>query len=276
MPPTMAGPSRFRRPTRRENHARTGIPNPMATFFHPVRIIAQRELRAFFDSLIAYILLALFLGFSGFFTWLYGADVFLLGQASLQSFFGVAYWTLFLFIPALTMRMIAEERRSGTIELLLTKAISDRQVVVGKFLACLSLLAIALAFTLPYYVTISLIGPIDHGAVLSGYLGLLLMSGVYISIGLLASSLTDNQIVAFLTALFIGLFFHIIFEVLAGNFTGPVAAVLGALSMANHFDSISRGVIDSKDLVYFLSLTGFGLFAAEMALVRRNVVAAKA
>ena len=113
-------------------------------------IIAKRELRSFLNSLMAYILLIAFLGFSGFFTWLSGSDVFMVGQASLQSFFGIAYWSLFFFIPGLTMGLLAEETRSGTIELLLTKPITDWQVVVGKFLSSWILIAIALAFTLPY------------------------------------------------------------------------------------------------------------------------------
>ena len=100
---------------------------------HATWIIAKRELASFFDSLIAYIMLVLFLGFSGFFTWLLGSDVFYTGQASLESFFNVAYWTLFFFIPALTMRLLAEEKKSGTVELLLTKAVTDRQIVIGKF-----------------------------------------------------------------------------------------------------------------------------------------------
>ena len=133
-----------------------------------VWIITKRELRSFFDSLIAYILLVLFLGFSGLFTWLYGSDIFMVGQASLQSFFGIAYWTLFFFIPALTMRLLAEEKRSGTLELLLTKAVSDRQIVVGKFLAALFLILIALAFTLPYVITLSNIGNLDNGGVFCG------------------------------------------------------------------------------------------------------------
>ncbi len=245
----------------------------MAFNFSPVRIIALRELRSYFDSLTAYVLLVLFLGFSGFFTWLYGADVFLLGQASLQSFFSVAFWSLFLFIPALTMRMIAEEKKTGTIELLLTKAVTDREVIIGKYLACLALIGIALALTLPYYITIASIGNIDHGAVWCGYLGLILMSSVYIAGGLFASSLTDNQIVAFLLALLIGLCFHLIVEILAGSFTGITGFILSGLSMSRHFDSISRGVIDTRDLIYFLSLTAFGLFAAEMMLARRNLIA---
>ncbi|MBL7863504.1 MAG: ABC transporter permease subunit, partial [Cyclobacteriaceae bacterium] len=183
-------------------------------------IIARRELQSFFDSLIAYILLILFLGFSGFFTWLYGSDIFMVGQATLQSFFGIAYWTLFFFIPALTMRLLAEEKKTGTIELLLTKAVTDRQVVVGKFLGAFLLVLIALVFTAPYVITLSNIGNIDAGEIICGYAALALMSGAYISIGLYASSLTNNQIVAFLLSLSIGLFFHIIFGVLAGNFTG--------------------------------------------------------
>jgi ABC-2 type transport system permease protein len=170
------------------------------------------------------------------------------------------------------MRMLAEEKKTGTIELLLTKAVTDREVVIGKFLACLALIGIALAFTLPYYITIANIGSIDHGAVWCGYLGLLLMSAVYISVGLFASSLTDNQIVAFLLALLIGLIFHLIIEVLAGNFTGFLGSILSSLSMSRHFDSVSRGVLDTRDLLYFLSLTAFGLYAAEMMLARRNLV----
>ncbi len=235
-------------------------------------IIAKRELSSFFDSLIAYILIIVFLGLSGFFTWLFGSDIFFIGQATLQPFFSVAYWTLFFFIPALTMRMIAEEKRSGTIELLLTKAVSDWDVVIGKFIACLLLIVIALAFTIPYYITVSFIGPVDHGAVLSGYFGMILMSMTYISIGLFASSITTNQIVAFLFSLFIGVFFLIIFDVLSGNFTGMLGQVLSYLSLSTHYESISRGVIDSKDLIYFLSITFFGLVLAESVLSKRNIV----
>ena len=238
---------------------------------HATWIIAKKELQSYFDSLIAYILLILFLGFSGFFTWLFGSDVFMVGQASLQSFFSIAYWTLFFFTPALTMRLLAEEKKTGTLELLLTKAVTDRQVVTGKFLAALLLVFIALACTFPYVVTLSYIGDIDAGEIFCGYTGLALMSGAYISIGLYASSLTNNQIVAFLLALSIGLFFHIIFEVLAGSFTGIVAQVFATLSLNNHFESLSRGVIDTRDVIYFLSLIFLGLFLAEMSLTKRNL-----
>jgi ABC-2 type transport system permease protein len=238
----------------------------------PIWSIAKRELKTFFDSLVAYILLVVFLGVSGFFTWLFGSDVFFVGQATLQPFFSIAYFTLFFFIPALTMRMLAEEKRSGTIELLLTKPITDWNVVLGKFLAALILICIALLLTLPYYITVWAIGPIDHGAVWCGYFGLILMSMTYIAIGLFASSITNNQIVAFLLALFIGIFFLIIFNVLSNNFTGFLGELLSYLSLSTHFDSISRGVIDSRDILYFLTITLFGLILAESSLAKRNIV----
>lgn len=235
-------------------------------------IISKRELKSFFDSLSAYIIIIAFLGFTGFFTWLSGSNIFYGGQATLQTFFGVAYWTLFFFIPAITMKMIAEEKKSGTMELLLTKPVSDFQVVTAKFLAALLLVAIALLLSLPYYFTVWAIGPIDHGAVWCGYLGMLLMSMTFISIGIFASSITNNQIVAFLLSLFIGAFFLIIFNVLAGDSTGTTGMILNYLSLSTHYDSISRGVIDSKDIIYFASITFLGLFLAQIVLSKRNIV----
>jgi ABC-2 type transport system permease protein len=237
-----------------------------------VIVIAKRELNAFFDSLIAYILLIVFLAISGFFSWLYGSDIFFIGQASLQSFFSIAYWTLFFFIPAITMKMIAEERKSGTIELLLTKPVTDWQVVLGKFSASVILIIIALLFTLPYYITVWSIGPIDHGSVWCGYLGMILMSMTLTSIGLFASSITNNQIVSFLLSLFIGVFFIIIFDVLSISLNGSIAQVFNYLNLSTHYDSISRGVIDSKDVLYFLSITFFGLMLCESILSKRNIV----
>ena len=233
-------------------------------------IITVRELNSFFDSLIAFIMIILFLGFSGFFTWISGSDIFMVGQASLRSFFSIAYWTLFFFIPALTMRLIAEEKKSGTIEMLLTKAVTDRQVILGKYIATLLLIIIALCFTLPYVITISRIGNLDFGETICGYLALILMSAAYTSIGLFSSSITNNQIVAFLTALFIGLFFHIIFEVIAGGMKGILGQAVNSLAVSVHFESLTRGVVDSKDLIYFGSIIFMGLFLAEVSLSKRN------
>lgn len=233
-------------------------------------IITRRELSAFFDSLIAYVLIVIFLGLSGFFTWLFGNNVFVIGQASLQVFFQIGFWTLFFFIPALTMKMLAEETKAGTIELLSTKAITDWQIVTGKFLACLLLVLIALLSTLPYYITVSQLGSVDHGAIIGGYFGLLFLSAGYISIGIFASSMTNNQIVAFLFALLIGIFFQLLFDIMGFNLRGSIGSVFNYLSMRNHFDSLSRGVIDSRDIIYFFSVILGGLTVSQVMLSKRN------
>ena len=233
--------------------------------------IARRELASFFDSLIAFILLVVFLGVSGIFTWMLGSDVFLRGQADLQAFFGIAYWALYLFVPALTMRTLAEERRSGTLDLLLSRSVSDWQVVLGKFWASLLLIAIALACTLPYYLTVAWLGDLDHGAAWSGYLALFLLGAAYVSIGVYASSITDNQIVAFLVALTINTCLHLLLPFIAGNFTGVAGSVLEFLGTPQHFQSMGRGVVDSRDLLYFLSVVVLGLTAAEINLAKRGL-----
>jgi ABC-2 type transport system permease protein len=235
-------------------------------------ILTKKELASYFDSLIAYVMIILFLGLSGFFTWLFGNSIFLIGQADLQVFFSISYWTLFFFIPAITMRSLAEETRAGTIELLSTKAVSDWEIVLGKFLACFLLVAIALACTLPYYLTVAHLGKIDHGATIGGYLGLMLFSAMYISIGLFSSSITNNQIVAFLLALFVGIFFHILFDVISAQMTGMLGNIFNYLSARTHFESISRGVVDSRDILYFLSIIFVGLLLSETMLSKRNWV----
>lgn len=233
-------------------------------------IIARRELAAFFDSIIAYVILVIFLGVAGFFTWIVDSNIFLSNQADLGIFFQLAFLILFIIIPAITMRTLAEETKTGTIELLSTKAITDWEIVIGKFLACLILVAIALVSTLPYYITVSYLGDIDHGGVMGGYLGLLLLSAAYIGIGILASSFTSNQIVAFLLALIVTISFHFLFGIVASGIEGPVGQVFHFLSAQTHFDSLSRGVIDSRDLLFFLSILILGLVLSTSMLSRRN------
>ena len=238
---------------------------------HAVWTICKREVNAFFDSLTAYVLLVIFLGLSGTFTWLFGqGDVFFVGQASLQTFFQVAFWTLFFFIPAVTMGMISEERRSGTLELLATKPLDDLQIVAGKWLAAWSLVAIALVFTLPYYATVAQLGPIDHGATVSGYIGLLLVSAVYVSIGIFASSLTSNQIVAFLLSLLVAVFLHLLFGQMAAVLPDAAANVAEFLDLQGHFQTMARGVIDMASVLYTLSLTLVGGLAATLSLKSRS------
>ena len=236
-----------------------------------VWIITRRELSAFFDSLIAYVMIILFLGLSGLFTWLIpGSNIFFLGQATLDVFYNVSFWSLFFFIPAITMRMIAEENKEGTIELLITKAVSDGQIVAGKFLACLILVLIALLCTIPYYITVSQLGNVDDGAVIGGYIGLIFLAASYISIGLFASSLTQNQIVAFLLALLVSIFFQLLFDAFGSGLTGFFGELFNYLSLRTHFDSLSRGVIDSRDLIYFLSIIVIGLIGTRIMLSKRN------
>ncbi|HYW33769.1 MAG TPA: ABC transporter permease [Balneolaceae bacterium] len=232
--------------------------------------ICKREVNAFFDSLIAYIMLIVFLGLSGLFTWLVGgSDIFLVGQASLNSFFGVAFWTLFFFIPAITMRMVAEEDRSGTMELLATKPVSVFQIIGGKWLAAWFLVLISLALTLPYDVTVANLGNLDIGATFSGYLALMLISAVYTSIGIFASSLTSNQIVAFIVSLFIAFFFQLLFSMLASILPNFLANIANYLSLSQHFHSMARGVIGLSDLIYLGSLALLGYLFATASLKRR-------
>lgn len=232
--------------------------------------ICKREINAFFDSLMAYIMLIVFLGISGLFTWLFGGgDIFFVGQASLGSFFGVAFWTLFFFIPAVTMRMMAEEEQAGTLELLATKPISHLQIVAGKWLAAWLLIAISLVLTIPYYITVANLGPIDHGATVSGYLALLLISAAYTSIGIFASSLTGNQIVAFITSLFIAIFFQMLFGQMASILPDFLANIAEFLSLTQHYQTMARGVIGISNITYLLSLVLLGFLFASASLKRR-------
>lgn len=235
-----------------------------------VLLIARKELASFFDAPMAYLVIVAFLAVGGFFTWWFGTDIFIRGIADLSTFFQVANWSFFILIPAITMRTLAEERKSGTLDLLLVRALTPGQVVAGKFLACLALIALTLACTLPYYFTVASLGPVDHGTVLCGYLGLLLMSAAYIALGLFASSLTANQITAYVLALVFMAFFHFGASVVAANATGTLGAVFRYLSTGSHFESMGRGVIDSRDLMFFITFTCIGLLLAAHALARRG------
>ncbi len=229
----------------------------------PIWIVTRKEISSFFDSLVAYVFLIVFLLICGIFTWLYGmfvGDVFIRGQADLMAFFiNGALPAIGLFIPAITMGMIAKERKSGTIELLLTKSLTNSQLVIGKFLACLLLIFAALVFTLPYLITISQIGDLDLGRTLAGYLGLLLISSAYISLGLFASSITEDQVVAFVLSLIMGICFFILFSILGNNLNGLGAEIFNYSSFFSHYEPMVRGVIDSRDVIFFLSITFLGL-----------------
>ncbi len=234
-------------------------------------IITKRELKSYFDSLLAYILIIVLLIIAGLFTWFVGrGTIFLNKEATLLPFFSILNIILFFISPALTMKLLADEKNTGTLELILTKPVSDFQLILGKYFAAFILILTALGLTLIYYITVASVGPIDHGATIMGYLGAILMSASYISIGLFASSLTNNQIISFLLALFIGLFL-VLFNFLAQYLPGFLKDLFSYLSLTSHYESLTRGVIDTKDLIYFLSIIFLGLFGAEMVISKRNL-----
>lgn len=226
-----------------------------------------RELKSFFNSPVAYVILALFLLISG---WFFSAGLFLVNQADLRDLFTVVVPLSYLFfIPAITMRLIAEEKKSGTLELVVTLPVRDIEIVAGKYLAALLLLASALLLTFCYPLTLSLLGDPDGGAVFGGYIGLLLMGGSYLAIGLFTSGLTQNQIVAFITGFVIIFVFFMLDKVLV-FFPGPMASILEYLSITYHLDNIARGIIDTRDVIYFLSIITVFLSLAVRALESRR------
>lgn len=225
-----------------------------------------KELRSYFNSAVAYVVIVVFLALLG---WFYASNIFLANAASMREMFETARWIFLFVIPAITMRLLAEERKSGTIELLTTKPVHDAEIILGKFFAAWSLMGIALLPSLVYYVTISSLGTIDNGPVIGGYLGLLLMAGVFASLGLFASSVTDNQIVAFLFGIFLILVFFIVDKVLI-FMPEALASLLEYLSTDSHFLSMARGVIDTRDLIYFASILGFTLYCSVVSLERRK------
>lgn len=228
--------------------------------------IYKRELRSYFNSPVAYVVIVVFLAILG---WFFTSNLFLMNVASLRVVFELVPLIFLFFVPAITMRLLAEEKKAGTLELLTTKPVRDIEIVVGKFLAAWTLLAATLAPTLLYLITIMSLGKVDIGPVITGYLGLLLMGGVYISIGLLASSLTENQIIAFITS-FLLVFILFILDKILIYVPDTFASTLEFLSMDYHFSNIVRGVIDSRNLIYFGSLLGFSLFLATVSLERRK------
>lgn len=233
-------------------------------------IIFRREFASYFDSLAAYLMIILFLAVTGFFTWLSPQNIFYHGQASMGWFFYIAYWILLFFIPGITMRSISDENKSGTFEMLITKMVSERQVVAGKFLACFSIIIIALLLTLPYYFTISWLGNIDNATVVGGYLGLLLVAACYTSLGIFTSSLTGNPLIAYLIALVSGMVFHFVLGFVAASLTGTAGIILNYFSIQSHFDSISRGLLDTRDIIFFMSFLTICLVGAQVILYRRN------
>ena len=228
--------------------------------------IAQRELRSYFDSPVAYIVLVTFLLVAG---WMYFSALFLMARADMRTFFSPSIFSpsmlLVILAPAITMRLIAEERKTGTIELLTTMPVRDSEVIAGKFLAALGLIAAGLALTLVYPITVASLGPLDWGPVISGYLGLLLFSAALLSVGILCSTLTDNQIIAFIVSFILCAALYYVYW-LQFFVPGFLAPLFEEISVSSHLDNMARGVIDTRDVLFYLSLTAGGLLLAVRSL----------
>ncbi|HEY4617785.1 MAG TPA: gliding motility-associated ABC transporter permease subunit GldF [Flavobacterium sp.] len=225
-----------------------------------MKAILLREIKSFFGSPIGYLVIALFLILNGLFLWVFQGDYNILntGFSDMTPFFTLSPWILIFLIPAVTMRSFSDEKKQGTLELLLTKPLSIWQIVNGKFLGALLLIVMAIIPTFIYVVVISRLGMpegnIDMGSTIGSYFGLLFLIAAYSAIGIFASTLSDNQIVAFIVSVFVCFFFYFGFDGLA-SIAPSYSTMIAAFGMQDHFKSMGRGVIDTRDILYFASLT---------------------
>ena len=237
-------------------------------------IICKRELSSYFGTPIAYVFLAIFVFLGGIFTFYIGS-FFDRGQADLQSFFQFHPWLYMFLIPALAMRLWAEERRAGTIELLFTLPVTMIEAVLGKFFAAWVFTAIALALTCPLWITVNYLGDPDNGVILASYLGSLLMAGAFLAIGSCISALTRNQVIAFVVSGvvclgFILSGFPLVLEFVSAFAPAIVVDAVRSFSFLTHFQAISKGVVQAGDVVYFISLIVFWLFVNTVAIQWRK------
>jgi ABC-2 type transport system permease protein len=237
-------------------------------------IITKRELAAYFATPVAFVFIAIFVGMTGAFTFYIGR-FFDRNQASLEGFFSYHPWLYLLLVPAVAMRLWAEERKSGTIEQLLTLPVTTTEAVLGKFLAAWLFCGIALALTTPMWLTVNILGAPDNGAIAVGYLGSFLMAGAFLAIGTCMSALTRNQIVAFIAgALVCFLFTMSGLDMVLSFFRAwapqSLIETVASFSFLNRFDALTRGVVDIRDLVFFVSLIAFWIFATVIAVDARK------
>jgi ABC-2 type transport system permease protein len=237
----------------------------------------KKEVRIFLSSLIGYVVIAVFLLITGLFMWIFPGDMNVLdmGFSTIDTLFVISPWVFMFLIPAITMRSFAEEKRQGTMELLLTKPITDLQIILAKYLAGMTLVMIALLPTLVYFFTVYGLGNppgnIDSGGTWGSYIGLILLASGYVAIGVFASSLTSNQIVAFLLAAILSFFIYTGFQAL-GSFElfGAFDRIIMRLGMQDHYDALSLGLIDSRDVVYFIALSVIFILLTRFVLQSRK------
>jgi len=231
-----------------------------------ITVIFKKEMRAYFNSPIAYIFLAVFLGLSG---WFFFSTFFFFNQASLRGILELIPVLFIFFIPAISMRLVAEERKTGTLELLLTYPVTETEVIIGKFLAALALVSVGVLLTGTYVITAASLGNLDAGVTLSGYVGMILVGAAYMAIGIYASTLTDNQIVAFIIGIVIAFLFYYLDKVII-FVPGSLAGIFEYMSIDFHYRNFLRGVFDMRDIIYYLSIVFLGITMASSALVKRK------
>ncbi len=235
-----------------------------------VLTIAKRELRSYFSSPVAFVFIVIFLLLSGYFTFM-KAKLFQNGQASLQAFFPWHPWLYLFLVPAVGMGMWAEERRSGTIELLLTMPVAAWEAIVGKFFAAWTVVAVGLALTFPVVVTVNYLGTPDNGVILAGYIGSFLMAGAFLAVTAMVSAITRSQVACFIVSLVICLLLNLAgdpsFTDLFTSWNVPsLMDAVASISTLAHFNSIQKGVLDSRDLLYFVSVIVFSLFTTGVVI----------
>lgn len=234
----------------------------------PIITIAKRELSGYFASPVAFVFIVIFLLLSGFFSFMV-AGFFERGQANLEAFFVWHPWLYLFLVPAVGMRMWSEERRLGTIELLLTMPVTPWQAIVGKFIAAWAVIGLALALTFPVWWTVNYLGNPDNGVIFAGYLGSFLMGGAYLAITAMTSAMTRNQVVAFIVSVVLSLFLILagyppVTNLLVAWAKPWVVEAIAAFSVMTHFESIQKGVLDSRDILYFVSVIVFSLFTTSV------------
>jgi ABC-2 type transport system permease protein len=237
-------------------------------------IIAKRELGAYFGTPLAYVFVVIFVALTGAFAF-YVGNFFERGQADLQPFFVYHPWLYLLLVPAIAMRLWAEERKAGTIELLMTLPVSTTEAIVGKFIAAWAFIGVALALTFPMWITVNILGQPDNGVIVAGYLGSFLMAGAFLAIGSCISAVTKNQVIAFIVAatlcfLFVMSGAELVLNFFRGWAPGFLVQAISSMSFLTHFDQIAKGVFSLPTLIFYLSLIVFFLFANVIVVEQRK------
>ncbi len=236
-----------------------------------------KEIRSFLSSLMGYMIILVFLVTTSLFLWVFPTDfnIFDYGYANLDGLFIIAPFVFLFLVPALTMRSFADEKKSGTIELLYTRPLTDLQIILAKFLASFTLVVIALLPTLIYYITVYWLGlpqgNLDSGSIWGSYIGLLFLGAAFASVGVFTSSVSENQVTSFVLAVIVSAFFYLGFEMIYSfDLFGNIDLLIRSMGISAHYGSISRGVVDTRDVVYFLSVITLFIFLTKFSLARRK------